>query len=289
MNIKNSLRYKSRGVTPVIATVLLIGLVVVAGIGVALVVFGTVSTPAPLEVDIVAISEFETTDDDIYIDRFSITLHNLERTSVRIKQDAFLLMFRNRSIIQGWTMELDQSLILLPALSIQTIPLSCDPSNNQNELIPQNTTIYIEVTVFPEDSDSPRSARAFRSDLLIVGDTFGPINLETLQTSLILESVGLNISFNITNFGSTDANLILEFSTDSSNSIFFVINGVNRTTFAFLLPKYANTTFPDELFTINPIPSGVSQGSKHLVLILLKNQADQIPLSSLFIELTYQA
>lgn len=289
MKINNTLGYKSRGVTPVIATVLLIGLVVIAGIGVALVVFGTVSTPAPLEVDIISISEFETTDDDIYIDRFSITLHNSERTNVRIKQDAFSLMLRDGSDILGWTMELDQAAILLPALSIQTIPLSCDPSDNQNELIPRNDTIYVDVTVFPEGSDRQRSARTFRSDLLIVGDTFGPIKLETQETSLILEPIGLNLSFNINNLGSTDANLILEFSTDSSNSIYFSINGINRTSFTFLLPKYGSTTLPDEVFTINPIASGVSQGSKHFVLILMKNQADQTPISSLFIELTYQA
>ena len=75
-----------RGISPVIATVLLIGLVVVAGLGVALVMFGTINTPDPLGIEVVAISSFETTDSDTKVDRFYITLQNTERTSIDISR-----------------------------------------------------------------------------------------------------------------------------------------------------------------------------------------------------------
>ena len=74
MHILHSYKKKSRGVTPVIATVLLIGLVVIAGIGVALVIFGTINAPPPMKVSILSISDFETTDDNTLIDHFSVTL-----------------------------------------------------------------------------------------------------------------------------------------------------------------------------------------------------------------------
>ena len=55
---------KRKAISPVIATVLLIGLVVLAGLGVALIIFGTINTPDPLKVEVVSISSFETTDEE---------------------------------------------------------------------------------------------------------------------------------------------------------------------------------------------------------------------------------
>ena len=72
MKTINKIRRKSRAVSPVIATVLLIGLTVVAGVAVAIMLFGAVNTPDPIKVSVLSISDFETTDNDIYIDQFSI-------------------------------------------------------------------------------------------------------------------------------------------------------------------------------------------------------------------------
>ncbi|MCK4847491.1 MAG: hypothetical protein KAT16_00540, partial [Candidatus Heimdallarchaeota archaeon] len=64
-----SFKRRKRAVSPVIATVLLIGLVVVAGLGVALVMFGTINTPDPLKIEFLSVSSFETTDGDYKVDR----------------------------------------------------------------------------------------------------------------------------------------------------------------------------------------------------------------------------
>jgi hypothetical protein len=280
MKISQVFRDKRRGVTPVIATVLLIGLVVIAGIGVALVMFGTINTPDPIGVEIVSISDFKTTDDDV-------TLHNEERTNVRVQADAFALRFQNGLDIIGWGMNLDQNEIILPAMAIQTIPLSCDPTDDQNELSPKNDTIYIEVTVFPEGS--PRNERTFQSNLLIIGDTTGPVDL-TLQVSpTILKSGGLNLSFNVENFGSTDRNFFLEFSTDSPDKIFFVINDNNATNHYFSLKKYSNTTFPSDVFTIRPKLSNISHDDPIFIFIWLWDQEKSTQLSLATIFLTFEA
>ncbi len=284
------IRYKSRGVTPVIATVLLIGLVVVAGIGVALVVFGTINTPSPLNISVLSISDFESTDNDFFVDHFSVTLQNTERTNVRIKQEAFSIYNRTKSPeseITGWIMDLNQAEIILPALTIETFPISCDTDLNENELTPRNDTIYIKVTVYPEGSDNPRAAKTFFSDLLIVGDTYGPFYLTSQQTNLNLGQSGLNLSINIANFGSTDTNLVLDISTDSMQSLYFAINGLNSTSQMFSVNRYTNISLTDSI-TVYPIPSGVSNGNKYFVLIFLKDQENQVPLASLFLELTYQ-
>ncbi|MHA2227501.1 MAG: archaellin/type IV pilin N-terminal domain-containing protein, partial [Candidatus Hodarchaeales archaeon] len=165
MNLVNLYRKKSRGVSPVISTVLLIALVIVAGIGVALVLFSAVSTPAPFKVEVISISDFKTTDNDIFIDQFEVTIENSERTSVRIGNEAFeLISYENGTSIQGWKMDLDVEELILTANNIMDIPLKC--SVDQGELIPENDSIYILVTVSPQGNNN---FETFKSKPFIVG------------------------------------------------------------------------------------------------------------------------
>jgi hypothetical protein len=235
----------------VIATVLLIGLVVVAGLGVALVMFGTINTPDPLKIEVVSISSFETTDDDHLVDKFDVTLENQERTIARVKVDGFALNHMNGTSIQGWNMDLDQQEILIPALTIQTIPITCDNSIDQNELVPQNTSIYIDVTVFPAEKDDSRFAKTFGSDLLLVGGTYGPLTLNANNPSDDFGTEGLTMNFSVSNNGSMDLNLKLEFSTDAADKIFFIINGINSSTHSFSLNGFSSTSFQSDLFQLN--------------------------------------
>ena len=248
MDIRHLLQRKARGVTPVIATILLIGLVVVAGIAVAIMMFGTINAPAPINVDILAISDFETTDTDILIDRFSTTIQNVERSNIRIESDAFTLEDIDENPINGWTMDPDQAIFLSPS-EIVTVSLICDPAIG-DQLTPTEDRIYITVKVFLADSE--RLAESFTSDLLSVGDTNGPILLEYQTPSLNLEDSGLEINFTITNNGSADQDLKLELYTDSPNNITFILEGVNRTTISFSIVGFGDgnlncTVFPTAL------------------------------------------
>ncbi len=285
INMISVCRKKSRAVSPVIATVLLIGLVVIAGVGVALVIFGTVNTPAPIKLDVLYISEFATTDDNILIDQFSVTLQNEERTHVRIELDGFELTFQNGTSIPGWSVNLEVSEILLQARTIRDIPLVCDTINGQ-ELTPQNETIYITVTVFPEGSTSERSAKTFQSDLLVVGDTTGPFSLGLQVSTTNLGSTGLNMNFSASNNGSTNTELSLEFFTGSPESIFFVVNGTTRDRHYFSLARYSSTTFPDDVFLVNAT-SQATVDDNYLVLVYLWRESDLTILASASVVLTY--
>jgi flagellin-like protein len=259
---------KKRAVSPVIATILLIGLVVVAGLGVALVVFGTINAPDPLEIEILSISSFETTDGDYNVDRFDLTLYNSERTSVRIETDAFSLYYFNRTEITGWEMDLDQSEIIIPALKTETVTLACDNTLDNLELVPQNTTIYIDVIAYPADSNNPRLAKIFRSDIFTIGDTSGPVSLDSRTVGTSFDQSGLTLNFSITNNGSSDRSLRLDFSTDSFSKIFFIIDGVNSTTHSFILGGFETSILPDTLFQINTT-SSATFGENYLILVTL--------------------
>jgi hypothetical protein len=236
MNIRLVLRGKARGVTPVIATILLIGLVVVAGIAVAVVMFGTINAPDPMDVEILAISDFETIDANIFIDQFSVTLRNAERSNVRIESDAFTLEYLNGTEIVGWIMDPDRAIYLAPR-EIVTVDIVCDPIVG-DQLTPGQDSIYIQVKVFPRDSTNERSAQTFSSDLLSVGGTNGPVFLVSQSSGVNLEDTGLDINFTITNNGSLDQELELELYTDSPNNVTFAIGNINRTTISFSVAGY---------------------------------------------------
>lgn len=276
MNIRHLLRGKSRGVSPVIATILLIGLVVVAGIAVAVVMFGTINSPAPIKVEILGISDFETTDSNVLIDKFSVLIRNVERSNIRIESDAFTLEFFNETPIEGWEMNPDQAIYLSPR-EIVKIFLTCDLVVGE-QLKPDQDTIYIEVKVFPQDSTTERSAQTFSSDLLSVGNTYGPISLVLPVPTGVLEATGSDINFTITNNGSADQDLELELYTDTPKDITFSIEGVNRTTVSFSLAGFSNvilncTIFPtarvneDDLYGV----SAFLWGQEGLGLISIVN------------------
>ncbi|MFX0015008.1 MAG: archaellin/type IV pilin N-terminal domain-containing protein [Promethearchaeota archaeon] len=286
MNMRRLWRVKTRGVTPVIATVLLIGLVVIAGIAVALVVFGTINTPAPIDVEILSISGFQTTDSNTLIDQFSVTLQNDERTDVRIEPDAFTLeLFEtvgdDTPIIPGWRMSIDQSFIL-SARAIETIILVCDPFEGV-ELTPDEDIIYIEVKVYPKDSTNERLARIFRSDILSIGSTHGPIFVEYETSTMNLEAAGLTINFSVINNGSADQVLDFELFTDSPERITFAIDAINRTTFSFSLSGYGSTILNATIFPTDK----ATLDDTYLVLVFLWSQENFQLVASMSIIMSY--
>ncbi len=287
--MKKLFEYKriKRAISPVIATVLLIGLVVVAGLGVALVMFGTINTPDPLKIEVDSISSFETTDGDYKVDQFEITLYNPERTSVRIEVDAFTLFYLNQTEIPGWEMNEDQSERIISALETDTITLACDNTLNEFELEPRNTTIYIDVTVYPAASTNPRSAKTFRSDILTIGDTIGPASLTSFTQGNSFDQSGFTLNFSVINNGSSDLDLRLDFGTDSSSKIFFIINGVNTTTHSFTLDGFGTTLFPDTLFQINTSSTAIL-GETYLILVNLSDNDNMKWFATETLLLTYE-
>ncbi len=278
-------RRKKRGISPVIATVLLIGLVVVAGLGVAIVMFGTINTPDPLGIEVLGFSSFETTDNDIKIDKFDITLQNTERTNIEITEESFSLFSIDRTLISGWSM--DQSSIILPGLGSETIELSCDNTVDQSELTPENDTIYIEVTIYPQGKVNSRSGKTIRSDIFKVGDTYGPVSLVSRTPITTFSQSGLIMNFSVINNGSLALDLRLEFSTASSSGLYFLVNDVNTSQYIFVLGKYETSNFFDQVFQVNSSELTVP-GEPYLIFVsLLDNETSKL-LAIETLSVTYQ-
>ena len=185
--------------------------------------------------------------------------------------------------ISGWSKNPDQPVIILSAKSIEIFTLICDTTEG-DELIPDNDTIYIEITVFPKDSTNERSAKTFRSDLLSIGSTYGPISLEYQSLTLNLEDTGLDINFTVTNNGSADQILILELSsTDSPQNITFSIDGVNRTNVLFTLSGYSYKILNTTVFPTDK----ASVGDSYIVFVNLYTQKNMVPVALMVLILTY--
>jgi hypothetical protein len=277
---------KRKAISPVIATVLLIGLVVLAGLGVALVIFGSINAPDPLNVEVVSISSFETTDDDYLVDKFVVTIYNKERTNVKLYTGAFSLSFFNRTEIPGWFMDLDAQTIIIPALNLVDIPLACETSENQAELTPTNTTIFIYVTVFPEGNNDPRSAKTFRSGVLTIGETYGPFSLVTLNPSPTFGLEGHTMNFSVSNSGSSDIDLKLRFSTSASEKFFFTINSENSSTHVFSLDGFASTSFQTDLFQLNS--TALATQDTYLIFVSLLDDTNQQLLALDILTITFE-
>ncbi|MFW9853976.1 MAG: archaellin/type IV pilin N-terminal domain-containing protein [Candidatus Thorarchaeota archaeon] len=284
---------RMRAISPVIATVLMIGLVVVAGLGIALVIFGTVATPTPINVDVIGISEFESTDNNILVDRFRVALQNTESSVVLIQRaDAFEVRDQNRSVMPGWRLNLTQDLIPLRPLQILTLPISLDRNiPSATELVPENDTIYVHVTVYPEGSRfTDQEARIFRSDLLAIGDTLGPVYLTAQTPSTEFDTNGVNLTMNIVNNGSTNLNLLLEITSDSPSHIFFTIDGTNSSqgSLPATLQKYQNNSLSGVNIKVNADPVRAVPSAVYQIFITLKDRNSPKSWDIVRIFLTYQ-
>ena len=182
-------------------------------------------------------------------------------------------------------MDEDQSEIELSPSEVRTISLACDNALNEYELEPGNSTIYIDVTVYPAGNTNPRSAKTFRSDILTIGDTIGPASLLSTTEGLSFAQSGFNLNFSVSNNGSSDLNLRLEFAT--SEEIYTVINGANSTAHSFTLGKFETTSFPEMLLQINTTEEA-TLGETYLVLVSLFDENNYLNPIIVKLLLTYQ-
>ena len=120
-----------------------------------------------------------------------------------------------------------------------------------------------------------------------MGDTNGPVSLTSLNANTNFGLGGLNLSFNVTNYGSTDLDLWIDFSTDSSEKINFAIDGNNQSTeLYFSLQQYNNTNFASNTFTVLPTDKTVTDDS-YMILVTIWNQVNFNLISSASLILTY--
>ena len=127
----------------------------------------------------------------------------------------------------------------------------------------------------------------YRSDILTIGDTFGPVSLSSFVVSSSFDQSGLTLNFSVSNNGSSDLDLRLDFSTDSFSKIFYKVNGVNSTSHSFTLDGFKTTIFPDTIFQINST-SLAAFGENYLVFVTLWDNDNMNLLATEALLLTYE-
>ncbi|MHA2276171.1 MAG: hypothetical protein ACXAC2_10405, partial [Candidatus Kariarchaeaceae archaeon] len=113
----------------------------------------------------------------------------------------------------------------------------------------------------------------FRSDILTIGDTIGPVTLTSLTQGTSFDQSGFTLNFSVINNGSKDLDLRLDFTTSSPSKIFFIIDGVNSTTHSFTLDGFSTTLIPDTLIQINTTSEAILDETYLILVNLFDNDS----------------
>ncbi len=216
-----------RAVSPVIATVLLIALVIIAGFLVSLILFSTLTAPRPLVLSITDIDQFTTTDDDQLIDQFRVILSNTGTIRGLILVNSFQVYnvtSGTEEKLEGWQANITEN---VPILEGQSLSLLLHSNSKEFQLEANKTKIVIEFSAKRADSpnDKPKTF-SNRFSPLLVPPTKGPVIVNVIKRTAPF------LSINATNLGllSVDVTIQVDFPTDLSlvnntNFLTATING----------------------------------------------------------------
>jgi hypothetical protein len=113
------------------------------------------------------------------------------------------------------------------------------------------------------------------------------VSLSSFSVGSSFGQSGLTLNFSVTNNGSSDLDLRLDFTSDSFGKIFYKINGVNSTSHSFTLNGFKTTIFPNTLFQINAT-SLAAFGESYLVLVTLWDNENMNLLATEALLLAYE-
>lgn len=281
------IRRKRKAITPVIATILLIGLVALGGMAVTLIFIGTITAPRQIDIDILEVYNFQTTDNNTAIDRFSCSLKNSQSVPTLIVLDSLQLMLvdpvtgRETPLSSFWAFEIEREEIIIPAYNMIQLSIS-EVASPVIQLV-KGDEIRLYVDAYYE-GDGPSSGKTFKSTLLTVGDTFGPIVTSSSMSGFVLtESTSLTVNIVTTNLGSSDLSLYLNIGSSSPQSMFFNKDSVNISKIDFALSgdttQYLN-------FTIFPTES-IDAGNHFLYLSIVDKLSSKV-MSFFILDFTYE-
>jgi flagellin-like protein len=207
--MKKKLFSKCRGVSPIIATILLIALVIVGAAVTFIVLAGIFTQTTPVDLEIESISNFRSENGDIPVDRFKISIKNI-RTEPAIIQKDEIKVFRTGGVfLAGWQVlsDLDEHTIS----GEETINLDLHCIDTNDELVPQLDRIQVRFNA--SDSDDPEgTVTSFKSSFVRIGQTYGPVALSVSSTNIIGSgsSTDTNLDLTLVNNGTTDLDLLIE-------------------------------------------------------------------------------
>ncbi|MHA2231906.1 MAG: archaellin/type IV pilin N-terminal domain-containing protein, partial [Candidatus Hodarchaeales archaeon] len=197
---------RPRGVSPILATILLVALVIVGGALTFIVLAGVFTQNTPLDLEIETMSDFRSEDGDVRVDRFQISITNLRTETAVIKRTEITVINmtvdavtgdRNKTELTGWQVQGTSTEYLLSGKETVDLTLSCNTPNH--ELLPRATQIQVQFNGYRSDdrNDNPKD---FKSSTVTVGQTYGPVGL-SVESTHALDS---NLTLTVSNNGTTD-------------------------------------------------------------------------------------
>ncbi|MFX0116147.1 MAG: archaellin/type IV pilin N-terminal domain-containing protein [Candidatus Hodarchaeota archaeon] len=242
--MKTRFHFKRRGMSPLLATILLIALVIVGGALVFIVLSGLFTQNAPLDLEVEAISDFKSEDGDIQVDRFQVSIKNLRTETALIKMSEIEVFIQdqdnddNYMQLAGWRAVETANEYLISGKETINIDLHC--INPDHELFPRVDVIRVDFNAY-RSNDRDGTPTNFKSGGVRVGQTYGPVGL-SIQSSHTLDS---NLTLTVSNNGTTDLDLVVELSGKAE----FLFNNT---------PYRTSTAFSLEGITINPVDKSVT-------------------------------
>lgn len=201
------LHIRKKGISPLIATILLIALVVAAGAITFLVLSGIMFQETPVDLEIAAISDFRSENDDIRVDRFTVSVKSLNTQSAVIKRDEIKVFNKTAMDVEltGWRILGTTDEFFISGKETINLVLYC--LNPNHELLPRADRIQVQMNAY-RSSGSDIKPKVIKSPIVVVGQTYGPLSIST--ESISLGTLEWNLTLNIRNNGTTDLDLIVE-------------------------------------------------------------------------------
>ncbi|MHA2274003.1 MAG: archaellin/type IV pilin N-terminal domain-containing protein [Candidatus Hodarchaeales archaeon] len=207
--MKKLLLSKCRGVSPIIATILLIALVIVGAAVTFIVLSGIFTQTTPVDLEIESISDFRSENGDVPVDRFTISIKNIRTEPAVIQTDEIKVFRGTGALLAGWQVlsDLDEHTIS----GEETVNLDLHCIDTTDELVPQVDRIQVRFNA-SNSNDPDGTLTSFKSPTVQIGQTYGPVALSVSSTNIVGSgaSSDTNLDLTFVNNGTTDLDLFVE-------------------------------------------------------------------------------
>lgn len=229
MNSLLKLKRKSRAISPLISTVLLIAIVVIGGVIVGTVLFASLSAPTPVEIQITEVINYGSRDEgtvfdpiDGEIDEFTIIIQNTGRNTVIFPTNNLYVLnntdlISSNPIIPSWSANFDSTIVSIAGYNSIRIQMVCS-SDNRELSVGDRIIIRINGTS-PENPPNGYKVKTFESIPFTVKDISGPLeilNVESLSSLSFVSVTSISIEIQVKNWGSLPIDVTVELFIDST-------------------------------------------------------------------------
>ena len=286
MNLKkriSNIRWekKRRGVSPVIAEIMLLGLVLLAASIAVTITFITINTKDPIDLRIVTAGNWRLDSSDISTTYNTVDLILSNPGTRHLGIEPSGIVFTNVSsgtVLTSWSI---QSEIKVFAQQRIIVEISTSLSN---EFLTRNSTVEFQITAFALDearNTASTNTQTLQTVVIAEESIIGPLilNLNTTQMDgLSLSASNNSLAIDVLNYGGTAVNYTLDIFTSNKTldltlqtlgginaSSLSDVNG-NITAASILIPSNTATTSQTMILTVN----NLSISEVHFIYIWLK-------------------